>query len=294
VLLPDALPADLLARWRALTEHWEIEAVSGHRDGKPLRGACVIETSEGAQLVRLDDLIAIEPDATLELLACPAMMAVSRELCGRGTVPLQLDVLFKHANRHSVILWHQGAPHPRGWPYLNVGIYLDDAGAGDGCVRYVPGTQHDLQDICALSQSYGWDIPETKEQPARAGDILVQDMMILHGSPPKRSPGVRRTIYVELRPVAGIQESRAQSARWAALRERWMGLVVRRAKPEDWPRAWREDLPAELDDDETELAAIVEHREPPIPAVYCPQLVAGPDYPIPSHASDRKPETPNG
>jgi len=41
-----------------------------------------------------------------------------------------------------------------------------------------------LQDICLLSQAHGRDIPGTVEQPAKAGDILIQDMMILHDSPP--------------------------------------------------------------------------------------------------------------
>lgn len=281
-LLPDALPQQLLERWRDLAERLEVNALTAHQRGESVHGACVINDPVGPRLIRYDDILGVDADAVLDLLACPGMMAVARDLCGRGTVPLQVDILYKHQHPHPVILWHQGAQHPRGYPYLNVGIYLDDAGAGDGCLRYVPGTQNERQDICGLAEVHGWDIPGVVEQPARAGDILVQDMMILHGSQPKRSPGVRRTIYVELRPVAGILESGVQSVQWAELRKRWMGLVLRRADLFDWPEPWHEDIPANLGSDEDVVAAIISNPEPPIPAYYCNYNIKTDNYPVPS------------
>ena len=200
---------------------------------------------------------------------------------------MQLDILFKHEGPGSVIRWHQGAPHPRGFPYLNVGFYLDDADAGDGCLRYVPGTQHELQDIPGLSEKYGWEPPGVVEQPAKAGDILVQDMMVLHGSQPKQKTSLRRTVYIEFRPVAGIHESGEQSERWAELRNRWMGLVLRRAEVSDWPDAWRADHPDDLGEDVEEVRPILEHAEPPIPAVYGERPVETEDYPFSSELRER-------
>ena len=210
-LLPQELPIELLERWRNLAERLESRALKSYAKAEQVRGACVIEDPVGPRLMRHDDVLGIDPDAVLDLLACPAMLAVARDLCGPGVVPLQFDILYKHQHPHPVVIWHQGAAHPRGYHYLNVGVYLDDAPADDGCLKYVPGTQHKLQDICSLAETHGWDVPGVVEQPAKAGDILVQGMMILHGSAPKRSPGVRRTIYIELRPAAGIIESNAQS-----------------------------------------------------------------------------------
>jgi hypothetical protein len=281
VLLSGALPPDLLARWRDLAERLESEALAAHARQEPLHGVCVVDSPDGPMLMRYDDILGVDADAVLDLLACPAMMAVARELCGRGAVPLQLDILFKHPHPYSVILWHQGAPHPRGYPYLNVGIYLDDAGAGDGCLRYVPGTQHALQDICGMSAAGGWQIPGVVEQPVKAGDILVQDMMVLHGSQVKQTAGVRRTVYVELRPAAGIEESGAQSEQWKELRQRWMGLVVQRCAASDWPAEWRDDLPKDLSNPQDEIRRILTAWEPPIPAIYCPQPTRHAEYPFP-------------
>lgn len=280
--LPGALPPELLNRWRNIADQMETNAMEKHHAGERLHGACIINDPVGPRLMRYDDILQVDAEAVLDLLACPAMMAVAREFCGRGTVPIQMDILYKHQHPHPVVIWHQGAQHPRNYPYLNVGVYLDDAPEGDGCLRYVPGSQHEKKDICALSEEHGWEIPGVIELPAKAGDILVQDMMVLHGSQPKRSPGCRRTIYIELRPAASITESEAQSPEWVALRERWMAMVLDRADKGDWPADWQEDLPSDIGSVEQEVAAIAARREPPIPAYYCHYGVETDNYPVPA------------
>lgn len=283
VLLPSAMPPALLARWRDLATHLEVEAIEAYHRAEPLKGSSVEESPMGTHLKSYDDILEVAPDAVLDLLACPAVMAVARQLCGRGVVPLQVYMVYKPMG--SVIKWHQDAPHPRDYPYLTVGIYLDAAQSGDGCLRYVPGTQHELQDIAKLSAEHGWAIPGMVEQPANAGDFLVHDIMTLHGSPCKRLPGSRRTIYVEFRPAAGIVESGAQSERWIELRKRWMGLVLRRCYSVDWPAAWSSDIPTNLGRDEDEIAEIFAYPEPAIPSVYSAYPVRTDDYPFPSDLS---------
>lgn len=279
--LEGAIPSELLERWRHIADACETRALEAHAQGLQLPGACVINDLVGPRLMRQDDLLALDTEALMDLLACPAMMAVMRELCGRGCVPLQSDVLFKHQHPHPVIQWHQGAQHARTHSYLNVGIYLDDAPEGDGCLSYVPGTHHGLQDIQGLSERHGWHPPGAVFQPAKAGDILVQDMMVLHGSQPKRSPGCRRTLYVELRPADGIVVGQEQSERWVALRKAWMAHIVDRAADDDWPLDWRDDLPTPPPLPDL-VQQIVRFREPPIPAVYAVHPVEHDDYPVPA------------
>jgi ectoine hydroxylase-related dioxygenase (phytanoyl-CoA dioxygenase family) len=196
-ILKNAIPKVLLSKWQTIATELEQKAMNEHDNNIQGQHYCVVNNPVGARLMRYDDVIQNSPTACLELLATPAMMAVARQISGEGTVPLQMDVLYKQQHPHPVINWHQDAPHSREFPYLNIGVYLDDAPEGDGCLRYVPGTQHELVDIEQLSAEYGWELPNVIEQSAQAGDILIQDMMILHGSQPKRSEGVRRTIYTE-------------------------------------------------------------------------------------------------
>jgi hypothetical protein len=107
-------------------------------------------------------------------------------------------------------------------------------------------------------------------------------MMILHGSSPKRSCGVRRTVYIEFRPADGVRESKAQSEHWIELRKRWMGLVLRQAESADWPREWRDDLPSDLGTVQEEARDVGAHWEPPIPAVYHHENIETADYPVPA------------
>ncbi len=283
LLLEQALPPQLLEQLRTLADTLEANALAADAGNERLHGACVVHDNIGPTLIRYDDILGVDKDATLDLLACPAMMAVAKQLSGPGTVPLQVDILYKQQYpRSSVIPWHQGAQHPRNYPYLNIGIYLDDAPAGDGCLRYVPGTQHELQDIDALSKQYGWEPPGVVEVPAKAGDILIQDMMVLHGSQPKKLPGVRRTIYVELRPYEGILESGFQSQQWAKIRQKWMNMVLQRAQDPDYPLQDVEGyVQGEPLNEDAIVQEVITQHEPPIPAVYCKFIVDGDDYPIP-------------
>jgi len=43
----------------------------------------------------------------------------------------------------------------------------------EGCVRYVPGTQHERQPIGELSARHGWDIPGSIDVPTQAGETLL-------------------------------------------------------------------------------------------------------------------------
>ena len=286
VLLEQALPEALLTRWRSIADELEAKANSEYANGIQGRHYCIVEDPPGPRLMRYDDVYTQYPEAALDLLCCPSMLAICMQLCGLGVVPMQMDILYKQQHPHPVINWHQGAQHSRNYPYLNVGIYLDDAPAGDGCLRYVPDTQHRLEDIQTLSEQHGWEIPGVVEQPARAGDILVQDMMILHGSQPKRSPGCRRTIYVELRPLEGIRESDKQSPHWAELRKQLMARVIERAK--GVPQEWLEYYPV----DERPLDALINelsaNPEPPIPAVWATFPVDHPEYPVPADLRNGK------
>ncbi len=280
--LKGGISVSLLQRLRDVAETLEQRASLDYArgNGAALPGCAFAPTSTGYELMRINDIYALAPDVILDILASPSVMALFRQLGGRFAVPLQVDLLFKRQAPHPPVLWHQDAPVPREHPYFNVGIYLDEAAEGDGCVRYVPGSQHVLQDIAPLAKEHGWEIPGVKEASAQPGDILIHDMMVLHGSPVKCHPGVRRTLYVEIRAVDGILESGSHSPEWVALRRRFMGLVLRRADPALWPQAWQDEIPGDLVSDEEELAKIVAQREPPLPANYASEQVTVAGYPV--------------
>ena len=73
--LDAALPVELLSRWRNIAEQLEAQAMEKHHAGEFLHGACVVDDPVGPRLMRYDDILQVDPEAVLDLLACPAMMA---------------------------------------------------------------------------------------------------------------------------------------------------------------------------------------------------------------------------
>lgn len=279
-LAPKRLSDELLNRWRLLTQDVESDCLQSRADGIIDSNASIVKESTGYQLIRFNDIYKSDPELTLATLASPALLEVIKTFCGKGAVPLQMDIIYKQQHPHPITKWHQDAMHNRAFPYINIGVYLDDANENDGCLRYLPGSQHQAQDVQALSEKYGWDIPGAAERSAKAGDILVHDMMVLHGSMPKRSPGVRRTLYIEVRPWQAIIESGTQSKHWSDLRRQWMATVLEQDIQHIWPDAWKDEYILPLKKDNL-FNSIAQNREPPIPSVWETFPVDKPGYPVP-------------
>lgn len=281
VVVPEVLDPTLLQRLRAFAEAQENAALALAARGEHPEDICVVQSDGWPHVTRVNAMLPRDAELTLDLLASPGLMAIARDLCGPGPVPVAVDIIVKQPHPSPAVLWHQDTQHSRAHPYLNVGVYLDDADPGDGCLRVVPGTQHRALDFADLVKQHGWALPGAVEVPVRAGDAVVHDIMVLHGSEPKRTTGPRRTVYVEYRPLDGLTEPGAHSARFADLRARWWALVLERAGPDAWPSAWggrRDDLGPVP----SEVAAILAHREPAVPAHYCPMPILRDDYPVPA------------
>lgn len=280
-LMKGVIPPALINKWQQLAAQFESTALHAHRQNQQIpAGTCVVEDAVGPRVMRVDDLYVNAHESLRELLSLEPFVAMTRALVGPHALVIQSDLLYKHQHPHPVIKWHQGAPHSRKYPYLNIGIYLDDADENDGCLRYMPGTQGAMQDIAAVEREHGWNPPGVVQVPAQAGDILIQDMMILHSSEPKRSAGARKTVYVELRPYEAIVEENEEHKGWAEIRRAFTASAFAKSDvltAEE--KAWYQQ--AEVQN--TPLAdQLKELHIPPIPAVYAQQNNEGPDYPVPA------------
>ncbi len=85
VLLPAPPPPALLSRLRDMTDQSKAEALAEHKAGRASGNAAIFDTADGVVVERLDKILEADAETVLDLLACPAMMAVTRELCGYGT-----------------------------------------------------------------------------------------------------------------------------------------------------------------------------------------------------------------
>lgn len=74
-------------------------------------------------------------------------------------------------------------------PVLTIGFYLDDAPPGSGEVRFFPGSHRRAAPV-PEGPGIALDV--------RAGDAVVHNLGVLHGSAPNRTPRLRRTLYCSL------------------------------------------------------------------------------------------------
>ena len=152
--------------------------------------------------------------ASLELLGSPQVLSVAESLCGKNFVPTYESMVFKKAGDGEKIPWHQDAVHSRKYRVFNFDLYLDASRVGGGALRVVPGSQTALQDACAVSEQYGWDLPGVIHVELEPGDVLLHDVMVLHGSERTLGGNLRRTVYYEFRSSEMILEEGPWDAHW--------------------------------------------------------------------------------
>jgi hypothetical protein len=67
-----------------------------------------------------------------------------------------------------------------------------------------PGSHKQIVDVCQLQEEFGWDAPGVIQTELNPGDVLVHDVMLVHGSEATLANKLRRTIYYEFRPAEQI------------------------------------------------------------------------------------------
>jgi ectoine hydroxylase-related dioxygenase (phytanoyl-CoA dioxygenase family) len=149
---------------------------------------------------------------------------------------------------HSSLDWPEHEPERE---VINVGIYLDDAGPHNGCLRVVPGSHVLPADEVRALIDLGMDNPAFVDVPIDAGDVLLHSEWLVHSSlaTPAGSP-LRRVLYVafkNLREYVGADDEHgaliyarmaraaerraatpygsATDAAWFAVRDEWASAL---------------------------------------------------------------------
>lgn len=169
------------------------------------------------------------------------MLGIAESLAGSDFVPTYESLVFKDAGDGAAIDWHQDAVHPRTHRIFNVDVYLDASRAGEGALRVAPGSHLAPVDVCQLQDEYGWDAPGVIQVEMDPGDVLVHDVMIVHGSEAVRGNRLRRTIYYEFRAAEQIAVEGPWDGEWVDRRLRLVPLGLeehRRQNPDEAPFEW--------------------------------------------------------
>ncbi|WP_051371066.1 phytanoyl-CoA dioxygenase family protein [Streptomyces sp. 142MFCol3.1] len=224
LVLPGRIDPDLLARLQEAAEGW---IARGRATGPVPNSDYHFASRSGAPaLFRVDYLHAKHESASLELLGSPAILGIAESLAGPDFVPTYESMVFKGEGDGAAVPWHQDAVHPRNHRIFNVDVYLDASRSAAGALRVVPGSHRAPADICALEAAHGWQVPGSLEVEMEPGDVLVHDVMLVHGSPSVQGNSMRRTIYYEFRAATQILSEGPWDERWVASRQRLIPIAL--------------------------------------------------------------------
>ncbi|HEY3236899.1 MAG TPA: phytanoyl-CoA dioxygenase family protein, partial [Polyangiaceae bacterium] len=139
------------------------------------------------------------------LLGHPFVLRTVEKLQGKDFIPTWDSMVFKYEGQGAAIEWHRdaGTDCVDVKPIFNVDFYLDPSDLTN-CVWGIPGSNR-WDDAEALAEirrrnSGGFDTEEAVPILMQPGDVLLHNILTLHGSPPVESK-LRRVIYYEFRPI---------------------------------------------------------------------------------------------
>lgn len=259
LILRNRVPAELLARLQDAADHWIADGATLAPDDERRADYSYADRPTGRVMFRVDYLHNKNQAASLELLGSPAVVGIAESLAGPEFVPTYESLVFKKAGDGAPINWHQDAVHPRTRRIFNIDVYLDSSRAGEGALRVAPGSHKAPVDVCQLEEEYGWDAPGVIQAELEPGDVLVHDVMIVHGSEAVVGNRLRRTIYYEFRAAEQILDEGPWDADWIDRRLRLVPVALRehrRANPGEDGFEWHISdalRPARNGDDDTEL-----------------------------------------
>ncbi len=241
LILRRRIPADLLSHLQNAARQWIADGHDLSDDDPQAVDYKFAKRPSGQVMFRVDYLHNKNEPASLELLGAPEILGIAESLAGPNFVPTYESLVFKHEGDGAAIPWHQDAVHPRNHRIFNIDIYLDASRSGEGALCVLPGSQKGPIDICSIRDEHGWEPPGAIQVELEPGDVLVHDVMIVHGSEPVQDNPLRRTIYYEFRPAEQILAEGPWDRDWidARLRLVPLGLAEHaRLRPEADQFGW--------------------------------------------------------
>jgi ectoine hydroxylase-related dioxygenase (phytanoyl-CoA dioxygenase family) len=244
LILRNWITGSLLERMQAAGREWMDQAAALHDRNETAPDFNYADREVGEVLFRVDYLHDKGASASLELLGSPNVLGVAESLCGPNFVPTYESMVLKQAGDGEAIRWHQDAVHPRRSRIYNFDLYLDRSSADGGALVVIPKSHHSVLEACELERLYGWSPPGSIVVEMEPGDVLLHDVMVVHGSPRIVGKALRRTIYYEFRAAEQILSEGPWDRDWVDRRLSLLPLALEayRAAYPDLPQfQWHAD-----------------------------------------------------
>jgi ectoine hydroxylase-related dioxygenase (phytanoyl-CoA dioxygenase family) len=146
------------------------------------------------------------------------------KLIGPDFIPTWDSLVLKLPEEGIEVPWHRdaGADYVAHQPIFNVDIYLDEADL-ENCVWAYPGSNAwPADDVVKYTEKEGFETEGATPILMHAGDVLLHNILLLHGSPPSNSPNMRRVIYYEFRGAETEMEKGPHTLEYIPLKQKML------------------------------------------------------------------------
>lgn len=183
---------------------------------------CLFETGAGRFIARINPLHRWAAPQSLALAGSPELRAIGEAFCGPDFLAVYESLAPKVPGDGQRYGWHQDLVHDRRDRVVTVGVYLNPTSVEEGALRLIPGSQRTRRDAGSLPEDF--DVAGAIAVPARPGDIVVHDAMIVHGSDVTRCQPQRMICYFEYRSLAHLRADPRFTPEWIEARLRLAAL----------------------------------------------------------------------
>lgn len=140
------------------------------------------------------------------LLGHPRILQLVQHLLGPDFLCAAEALVFKMPGNGREVPVHADCDpaQPQLAPLIfNVDYYLDDSSEENGCLYVAPGS-HKLNLPGGEIQAQGFDFPGLMPVLAKAGDVLLHNIRLVHGSHRSQGGALRRTLYYEFQSIGEL------------------------------------------------------------------------------------------
>lgn len=206
VRLPQLLKPEEVAVLRRDTSH----IIDGGYENKENPSDYMTAAGENGERVfhRVQYIFPKAPeDSLVTLLGHPFILGLVRHLLGPDALCVAEALVWKAQGNGREVSVHADCDPAEAQlsPLIfNADYYLDDANVDNGCLRAAPGT-HKLKLSGSEIARRGFDFPGLQPVPMEAGDVLLHDIRVVHGSHATQGQTLRRTLYYEWQSVREME-----------------------------------------------------------------------------------------
>lgn len=155
----------------------------------------------GRPILRRIEYVIDKSEACRVLLGHPFILRSVERLVGKDLLPTWDSMVLKLPGEGIAVPWHRdaGTEFQGDTPVFNVDFYLDAADEST-CVWVYPGSHRwPMEEVERVTKREGFSTEGAIPVPMQPGDVLLHNILVLHGSPTNTSGNLRRVLYYEFR-----------------------------------------------------------------------------------------------